>query len=110
MRTRIDCLSAVLIDAIVSNYRARSIRSAADALARNHVSLEVALRVLTRPWQRRVALTSSPGFRASAKRLTNSLTDSLSDSLSGSLTDRAGSASESVPAGPFLPQAAHGPR
>jgi hypothetical protein len=62
MRTRIDCLNAILIDAIVSNHRARSIRSAAEALARNHVSLEVALRVLTRPWRRRVARSGIPVF------------------------------------------------
>jgi len=62
MRTRIDCLNAILIDAIVSNHRTRSIRSAAEALARNHVSLEVALRVLTRPWQRRAARAAIPVF------------------------------------------------
>jgi len=62
MRTRIDCLNAILIDAIVSNHRTRSIRAAAEALARHHVSLEVALRVLTRPWQRRVARTGVPVF------------------------------------------------
>jgi hypothetical protein len=55
MRTRIDRLNAISIDAIVSNHRARGIRSAAQALARNHVSPEVALRVPTRPWRRRVA-------------------------------------------------------
>jgi len=62
MRTRIDCLKAILIDAIVSNHRTRSIRSAAEALAQNHVSLEVALRVLTRPWQRRSARTGNLVF------------------------------------------------
>ena len=62
MRTRLDRLNAILIDAIVSNHRACSIRSAAEALAKNQVSLEVALRVLTRPWQRRVERSGSPVF------------------------------------------------
>jgi len=62
MHTRIDRLNAILIDAIVSNHRARGIRATAEALATNHVSLEVALRVLTRPWRRRVARTAIPVF------------------------------------------------
>ncbi|WP_312520338.1 hypothetical protein [Massilia sp.] len=62
MRTRIDRLNAILIDAVVSNHRTRGIRSAAETLARNRVSLEVALRVLTRPWQRRVVPTGTPVF------------------------------------------------
>ena len=60
MRTRIDRLNAILIDAVVMNYRARSIQSAATALAKNNVSLEVALRVLTQPWRRRVVHTGTP--------------------------------------------------
>ncbi len=62
MRTRIDSLNAILIDAIVSNHRPLGIRSAADALASNHISLEVALRVLTRPWQRRCVHTRATVF------------------------------------------------
>ena len=62
MRTRIDSLNAILIDAILGSHRPLSIRSAADALARNHVSLEVALRVLTRPWQRRCVHTRATVF------------------------------------------------
>lgn len=62
MRTRIDCLNSILIDAVVMNYRSRGIQSAARALAKNHVSLEVALRVLTQPWRRRVAHTGTPVF------------------------------------------------
>ena len=53
MHTRTDRLSAILIDAVVRNYRSQGVRCAADALARNGIALEVALRVLTRPWQRR---------------------------------------------------------
>lgn len=62
MRTRIDRLNAILIDAVVANYRASSIRSAAEALAKNHVSLEVALRVLTQPWRRRAPHGGTPVF------------------------------------------------
>ena len=62
MRTRLDRLNAILIDAIVSNHRAGSIRSVAEVLASNQVSLEVALRVLTRPWRRRVARSGIPVF------------------------------------------------
>jgi hypothetical protein len=62
MRTRLDRLNAILIDAIVSNHRALGIRSAAEALATHHVSLEVALRVLTRPWRRRIVRIGIPVF------------------------------------------------
>ncbi|HBF49931.1 MAG TPA: hypothetical protein DDX04_05640 [Massilia sp.] len=59
MHTRTDRLSAILIDAIVRNYRTQNIRLAADALARNGIALGVALRVLTRPWMRRHMPTAS---------------------------------------------------
>jgi len=59
MHTRIDRLSAILIDAIVCNYRTQDVRLAAAALARNGIALGVALRVLTRPWMRRRLPTAS---------------------------------------------------
>jgi len=53
MKNRLDRLSAILIDAILINRPFESIQTIALALAHNDVPLEVAIRVLTRPWERR---------------------------------------------------------
>jgi hypothetical protein len=53
MKKRIDRLTAVLIDAVLNNLARQSTMEAARALAGNNVPIEVALRVLTRPHERR---------------------------------------------------------
>jgi hypothetical protein len=52
-RTRIDRLSAILIDAVLKNYPAQELAAAAQVLAENGIAVQVALRVLTRPSMRR---------------------------------------------------------
>jgi hypothetical protein len=58
---RFDRLSAVLIEAVIGNYGSNDIASAARALAAHGVSLDTALRVLTRPWLRRQSHTGPRG-------------------------------------------------
>ena len=53
MKSRLDRLSAILIEAILVNRPFESIQTIARALAHNGIPLEVAMRVLTRPWERR---------------------------------------------------------
>ena len=53
MKNRLDRLSAILIDAILINRPFESIQTIARALAHNGIPVEVAIRVLTRPWERR---------------------------------------------------------
>jgi hypothetical protein len=53
MKNRLDRLSAILIDAILTNRPFDSIQTIARALAHNGIPIEVAIRVLTRPWERR---------------------------------------------------------
>ena len=58
MKRRTDRLTAILIDAIQMNRPLHGIQAVARAFADNHVPLEVALRVLTRPWDRRLVTHS----------------------------------------------------
>jgi hypothetical protein len=53
MRMRLDRLTAVLIDAVLKNSSCRSMNTMARVLAKNGVPFHVALRVLTRPAERR---------------------------------------------------------
>jgi hypothetical protein len=64
MKNRLDRLSAILIDAILINRPFESIQTIARALAHNGVPLEVAIRVLTRPWERRFF---GPGINKTTK-------------------------------------------
>ena len=60
MNQRFDRLTAILIDAVVDNHATQGIFAAAAALARHGVPLHLALRVLTRPWERRQVPTPPP--------------------------------------------------
>jgi hypothetical protein len=53
MKRRTDRLTAILIDAIQTNRPFHSTQAVARTFAENLIPLEVALRVLTRPWDRR---------------------------------------------------------
>lgn len=53
MKSRLDRLSAILIEAVLVNRPFENIQTIARALAHNGIPLEVAIRVLTRPWERR---------------------------------------------------------
>ena len=64
MKNRLDRLSAILINAILTNRPFENIQTIARALAHNNVPLEVAIRVLTRPWERRFF---GPGINETAK-------------------------------------------
>lgn len=65
MNSRLDRLTAILIDAVIKNYSNIDVYCAARSLERNGVSLETALRILTRPWMRRQLPTKSIlSFRA----------------------------------------------
>lgn len=66
-RTRIDRLSAVLIDAVLRNYAPHRIGAAARVLAENRIAVQVALRVLTRPAMRRK--TDEPGVTIEPHRV-----------------------------------------
>jgi hypothetical protein len=63
---RFDRLTAVLIEAVIGNYGSDDIASAAKALATQGVSLDTALRVLTRPWLRRQSHTGPRGCSRNA--------------------------------------------
>jgi RNase P/RNase MRP subunit p30 len=60
MKRRMDRLTAILIDAIQTNRPFHSTQTVARAFAKHHVPLEVALRVLTRPWDRRLMAHAEP--------------------------------------------------
>lgn len=60
MNKRLDRLSAVLIDAVLNNWEAQGTVSAARVMAENGVPLHVAVRVLTRPWERRGHIAMLP--------------------------------------------------
>jgi hypothetical protein len=66
MKMRINRLTAVLIDAVLENRAAHCTNSIARALLDNGVPVEVAVRVITRPWQRR-AYISVPGTSMTAE-------------------------------------------
>jgi len=57
MNQRVNRLTAVLIDAILNNRAMQSPGAIARVLAENKVPLDVALRVITRPWERRCKKT-----------------------------------------------------
>jgi hypothetical protein len=54
MKRRTDRLTAILIDAIQMNRPFHRIQAVARAFAENRIPIDVALRVLTRPWDRRL--------------------------------------------------------
>jgi hypothetical protein len=58
---RFDRLTAVLIEAVINKYGSGDLPAAARALAAQGVSLDTALRVLTRPWLRRQSHTGPRG-------------------------------------------------
>jgi hypothetical protein len=60
MNKRLDRLTAILIDTVVDHHAQRGTPAAAAILAKNHVPLTVALRVLTRPWECRRGPTPPP--------------------------------------------------
>jgi hypothetical protein len=64
MKNRLDRLSAILINAILTNRPFESIQTIARALAHHGIPLEVAIRVLTRPWERRLF---GPGINETTK-------------------------------------------
>lgn len=53
MRSRVNRLTALLIDVLLRNARGKAIAEAAHAFARCGVPIDVALRVLTNPSRRR---------------------------------------------------------
>jgi hypothetical protein len=53
MKTRIDRLTAITIEAVLNNGPSRNIQELALVFAERKIALDVALRVLTRPWERR---------------------------------------------------------
>ncbi len=59
MNKRIDRLSAVIVDAILNNQERQSTIGMARAMVENGIPLQVAIRVIARPWERRGAPTSS---------------------------------------------------
>ena len=70
MHNRLDRLTAILIESVIQNYDRQNIASAAKTLEQNGVSLDTALRVLTRPWLRRQALAAPRGcWRNAPERL-----------------------------------------
>lgn len=54
MKRRTDRLTAILIHAIQTNRPLYSTQAIARAFADNRIPIDVALRVLTRPWDRRL--------------------------------------------------------
>jgi hypothetical protein len=61
MHNRLDRLTAILIETVLRNDHGRNIASAAKVLEQHNVSLDTALRVLTRPWLRRQSLAAPRG-------------------------------------------------
>lgn len=61
MHNRLDRLTAILIESVIQNYDRQNIAAAAKTLEQNGVSLDTALRVLTRPLLRRQVLAAPRG-------------------------------------------------
>ena len=61
MHSRLDRLTAILIETVIRNYNRQNVASAARVLKQNGVSLDTALRVLTKPWLRRQTLAVPRG-------------------------------------------------
>jgi len=53
MKRRLDRLSAILIEAIVTNRPFHTTQLVARAFADNNIPIDIALRVITRPQERR---------------------------------------------------------
>ena len=53
MKNRTDRVTALFIDAVINASEVQGVAKAARTLCNNGVPLDIALRVLTRPWQRR---------------------------------------------------------
>ena len=53
MKRRLDRLSAILIEAILTNRPFYATQLVARAFADNNISIDIALRVITRPRERR---------------------------------------------------------
>lgn len=53
MKRRLNRLSAILIEAILANRPFHATQLVARAFANNNISIDIALRVITRPQERR---------------------------------------------------------
>lgn len=53
MKRRLDRLSAILIEAILTNRASYATQAVARAFADNNIPIDIALRVITRPQARR---------------------------------------------------------